>query len=349
MRRSNRWIGAGRVTLTGVLLVLPLLLGAVERDTWSSDQEKLEKALDLMTVDLIKKYHSVLTTDEMDGRGAGTPGGLKATEFIANCFKEAKLKPVGKGGGGEGEGYFQPFTMKGKECRNCVGLLEGSDDKLKDEIIVVGGHHDHAGSKANPGGGQNGGTKGNDTIWNGADDNGSGSSMVVTLANVFALSGLKTKRSILFITFDAEEHGLVGSKNYAKSPLFDIKKHVAMINLDMIGRNPDRPVDHWGTSTFEGDTVKDLVKKASEKAGLNISIHKDLGQYWMRSDQGSFYAKDIPAMFFFTGEHADYHKITDHADKIAYDRMAQIGKTVIAILGELGTMDQVPKVVKKKK
>jgi Zn-dependent M28 family amino/carboxypeptidase len=316
------------------ILASLLLVGTVfqtSEKTKDTTQDKVQKGLDALTGDLIKSIHSLLASDEFEGRGPGTPGGIKATELIAKNFKEAKLKPIGKGDDGEGEGYFQPIG-KGK-ARNCVALLEGTDDKLKDEIVVVGGHHDHLGNKGG----------GGDSIFNGADDNASGSSTVVSIARAFGEAGIKTKRSILFMTFESEEKGLVGSAYYCKNPIFPMEKHVAMVNLDMVGRNPDKPVNNWGTNTFEGDTVKDLVTKSAEKTGLNVKVHHSKGQYWSRSDQGSFSAKGVPCMFFFTGMHADYHKASDHADKVSYENMEKIGRTALLILVELANMDQVPK------
>ncbi len=312
-----------------------LVISQESKKTGQETESKVAKALDIITPDLIKGIHSYLASDELEGRSPGSAGGIKATEFITKHFKEAKLKPVGKGDGDEKEGYFQPLG-KGKE-RNCVGLLEGYDVKLKDEIVVLGGHHDHLGSKGSGSG---------DGIFNGADDNASGSSMVTSLVKAFGESGIKTKRSILFMTFEAEERGLVGSKHYCKNPLFDIKKHVAMVNLDMVGRNPDRPLDNWGTNTFEGDKIKELVTKSAERTGLKVKVHHTKGEFWTRSDQGSFAAKGIPCIFFFSGMHGDYHKASDHSDKVAYDRMEKHAETVLLILVELANMDEIPKFVK---
>lgn len=311
--------------------------------------EKVIKGLDLITPKLLKEYLSYLASDELEGRGSGQPGAIKATEFIAKCYKEAGLKPVGKNEDSSGEGYFQHFKHRPKlKPRNTLGFIEGSDEKLKDEIIVIGAHHDHAGSKSKPGGGQTGRTTDDDKIWNGADDNGSGTTTILSLVKAFGESGYKPKRSILFMTFDAEELGLLGSAHYSKNPVFDIEKHVAMINCDMLGRNGKKAVNNWGTSTFEGSSVKEIVEKAMERTKLKVDIHEDLGEYWMRSDQANFYKQGIPAMFFFTGLHADYHKITDHSEKIEYDRMALIGKTVFLIICEMANMESVPKCVKKK-
>ncbi|HLG42027.1 MAG TPA: M20/M25/M40 family metallo-hydrolase [Planctomycetota bacterium] len=296
--------------------------------------------LEKITEESIRKIVSHLASDELEGRGAGYPGNDKATEYIAGIYKAAGLKPVGDKDEASGEPtYFQHFNAPNRrKTRNTVAFLEGSD--LKDEIVVIGGHHDHLGKGSQaPFGQALGRPQGDDDIWNGADDNGSGSSTVVAIAKAFGESGVKPRRSILFMTFSAEEWGLVGSRHYCSNPIFPLAKTVAMINMDMVGRNADRPVKIQGLATDEGDLFDRIARKAVEATGLNAEFVGTPSVGGGDSDHSSFIARGVPAMFFFTGLHGDYHRVTDHVDKLAIDNMAKIGKTAAFMLWELATGD----------
>lgn len=305
-------------------------------------KESKEKALEIITADLLKGYVEYLASDELEGRCAGKPGEVKATEYIAKHFKEAGLKAIGDKDEDGNPTYYQK-TGKGK-ARNCVALLEGSDEKLKDEIIVIGGHHDGQGKRGEGVGQMPGGPK-DDDIWNSADDNASGTSIVMVAAKAFGESGLKPKRSILFMTFSGEEFGLVGSAYYAKHPLLSIKNHVAMLNFDMVGRGKQKSVIAMGVGTFkDSKIIEDIFEKAGKGQVLKIVCSAGAGG---GSDHSSFLAKGIPAVFFHAGLHEDYHRKTDHADKLNYDTMALIGKSAFLILNEIGNMEKVPEYSKK--
>jgi len=300
----------------------------------------VSSALDIITPELLRKHEFYLASDELEGRGTGYPGNDKATEYVAEQFKKAGLKPIG-----DNNTYFQNFTVGKLKTRNCVGLLEGSDDRLKDEIIIIGGHHDHVGKKGQKNGGQAGGVIGNDEIWNGADDNASGTSTVMAVAKAFGEGNIRPKRSILFMTFSGEELGLLGSRHYAKNPILPLEKTVAMINLDMVGRNPNVAVGISGISSFsDSDVIKDLLEKEISRTGLKANIQDGISGFWLASDQASFTAKDVPALFFFAGGHKDYHRVTDHPEKIAYNHMALVGKTVFLFINDTANKDKVPSI-----
>ncbi|MBV8707825.1 MAG: M28 family peptidase [Acidobacteriaceae bacterium] len=211
---------------------------------------------------------------------------------------------------------------------NVAGLLEGSDPNLKAETIIISGHFDHDGSD---------GTQ----IWHGADDNGSGTVGVVELARAFAVNPTKTKRSILFIVFAAEERGLLGSYYYVQHPLRPLDTTRSVINFDMIGRNetPSKQTD--GVINIAPDTANDLnligtnytpdYRKTVETANENVGLHLDYKwdreaslNVFFRSDQFPFALHGIPAIWWFTGFHPDYHQTTDTADRINYQKMAKI-------------------------
>jgi len=218
--------------------------------------------------------------------------------------------------------------------RNVVGLLRGSDPRLSAEYVVIGGHYDHLGF-----GGPGSGSRMPDTVavHHGADDNASGTAGVIELAQKIAAHRTELKRSILFIAFAAEEMGLLGSKEFTREPLIDLKKVSAMINLDMIGRmKPDeKSVTIGGTGTSaESDSLLTVLAP-----NRSFDIKRSTEGYGP-SDHASFYSENIPVFFFFTGVHDDYHTPRDVADKINY----QGEKDVLDFAYDLAmTIDKMPK------
>jgi hypothetical protein len=211
---------------------------------------------------------------------------------------------------------------------NVVGLIEGSDPALKAETIVFSGHFDHDGT--GPAG-----------IYHGADDNGSGTVGVVALAHAFAANPQKPRRSLLFIVFAAEERGLLGSYYYVSHPLRPLAATRAQINFDMIGRNeapdprviteisPDTSNQFGLIGTHYSPDYRETVERQNKTVGLNITYKWDLDAYnsvLFRSDQYPFLLHDIPAIWWFTGFHPDYHQVTDTVDKINFEKMAKIVK-----------------------
>jgi peptidase M28-like protein len=211
---------------------------------------------------------------------------------------------------------------------NVAGLLEGSDPALKAETIVFSGHFDHDGTGP-PG------------IYHGADDNGSGSVGVVALAHAFAANSVKPRRSLLFIVFAAEERGLLGSYYYVSHPLRPLATTRAQINFDMIGRNetadprvitdisPDTSNQLGLIGTHYSPDYRETVERQNKAVGLNLTYKWDLDAYngvLFRSDQYPFLMHDIPAVWWFTGFHPDYHQITDTVEKINFEKMAKILK-----------------------
>ena len=211
---------------------------------------------------------------------------------------------------------------------NVAGLIEGSDPALKAETIVFSGHFDHDG--AGPAG-----------IYHGADDNGSGTVGVVALAHAFAANPVKPRRSLLFIVFAAEERGLLGSYYYVSHPLRPLATTRAQINFDMIGRNetadprviteisPDTSNQLGLIGTHYSPDYRETVERQNKIAGLNLTYKWDLDSYngiLFRSDQYPFLLHDIPAIWWFTGFHPDYHQVTDTVEKINFEKMAKILK-----------------------
>ena len=229
--------------------------------------------------------------------------------------------------------HFRNTSVSKGSSYNVVGLLEGRDPKLKAETILISAHHDHDG------------ISGAD-IWHGADDNGSGTIGVVALAHAFCANakgkgGLAPKRSILFVVFAAEERGLLGAFYLAANPLRPLETTRAMINFDMIGRNETPSDQTKGLIDIPADTTNRLnligalyspdynrtVVAENAHVGLTLDDrfdHESALNVFFRSDQFPFVLKNIPAFWWFTGFHPDYHHTTDTAEKINYVKMAKI-------------------------
>ncbi|MDP2208517.1 MAG: M20/M25/M40 family metallo-hydrolase [Bacteroidota bacterium] len=202
-----------------------------------------------------------------------------------------------------------------KPARNVVGFLEGSDPVLKNEGVVIGAHCDHVGYKKKH-------EPDTDYIFNGADDNASGTSGVLAIAAAFTAMKTKPKRSVMFLTFAGEEKGLLGSEAYVENPLFSLEKTVVMLNLDMIGRN------HEDTLFIIGSSRSPDVAaiNAEENSFIGFTLAGNEERYVGGSDHASFMKKKVPALFYHTGTHADYHKVTDHADLIDMTKAAKVSQ-----------------------
>lgn len=214
---------------------------------------------------------------------------------------------------------------------NAIGMLEGSDPLLKKEVIIIGAHYDHLG-RGGEGSGSLAPTSGD--IHYGADDNASGTAGVLELARLFTAQNPKPKRTIVFMGFGGEEEGLLGSNYYVNHPLLPLANTVAMINMDMIGRMKDRRLVVGGVGSAK--EWRDIVAADPEKA-FQLTLNED---GFGPSDHSSFYAKQIPVLFFWTGTHNDYHKPSDTFEKINYDDQVLILKMVARIVNQLDAADK---------
>jgi hypothetical protein len=196
---------------------------------------------------------------------------------------------------------------------NVLAWLEGSDPELKHEYVVIGAHLDHLGFSG-------------DQLFPGADDNGSGSVAVLSIAKAMAANPVKPKRSVLFMWFTAEEVGLLGSRYYTDNPIVPLENMTCMFNIDMVGRNEDQgpgdaDADNEGhihlVGSQRGETaLHDLILAANQHIGFNFEL--DMESVWNRSDQVNFYNKGVPVAFMFGGFHPDYHQPSDTPDRINY-------------------------------
>ena len=223
---------------------------------------------------------------------------------------------------------------------NVLGYIEGSDEQLKDELVIVTAHFDHLGKRG-------------DAIYNGADDNGSGTSTVLEITEAFAKAkeeGNGPRRSVLCMLVSGEEKGLLGSKYYVENPIFALDQTIANINIDMVGRvdekhknNPDYIYvigsDRLSTELHE---INENVNK--EHLGLELdytyNAESDPNRYYYRSDHYNFAERGIPAVFYFNGTHKDYHRTTDTVEKIQFDKMAKIGQLAFYTAWELANREE---------
>ena len=226
-------------------------------------------------------------------------------------------------------------------AHNVIGWIEGSDPMLREEVIVVGAHYDHDGEE-------------NGTIWNGADDDGSGTTALMELAEAFAGEGRRPARSILLCAWAGEEKGMLGSRYYVRSPVLPLEDTVAMFQMDMIGRNEDhganrgigvpseRASENGNTLNLVGSVfspdMKRIVSGANAEIGLELRFRYDYrgDDLIKRSDSWSFLSGGIPSLFVFAGFHKDYHRPSDTADKINYPKLEKVVKLVYMSLMDLG-------------
>jgi aminopeptidase YwaD len=213
-------------------------------------------------------------------------------------------------------------------AHNVVGVIEGSDPVLKNESIVIGAHYDHLGR-----GGEGSLAPRSGEIHHGADDNASGTAGVLELARIFSTQRPKLKRTLVFIAFSGEEEGLLGSNYYVNHPLMPLDKTVAMINMDMIGRMKDRKLVIGGVGTAK--EWRGLITTGANNA-FELTMNED---GYGPSDHSSFYSKQIPVLFFWTGTHTDYHKPSDTFEKINYADEARILSLVARIVTDVDSAD----------
>ncbi|MDR7211821.1 M20/M25/M40 family metallo-hydrolase [Flavobacterium piscis] len=275
------------------------------------------------------KHDKYLSSDKLEGRFPGTKGNNEAASYIKKHFKKYGLKEFNRN-------YYQSFKLFVKAginkvksdsvtTQNVVGYLEGSDEKLKNEFIVIGAHYDHWGW-----GGEGSGSKKKEAmaIHNGADDNASGVSALLCILQELSKAAVKPKRSIIFISFSGEEEGLLGSKYFVSNLPVEKDAVKVMLNMDMVGRlNEEKQIYMGGAGTFPNGV--ELMKKLGETSALNPVIHAgEVGG----SDHVSFYKASISAVGFHTGGHPQYHTPEDDIDLINIQGGALVSQYIYNVL-----------------
>jgi len=304
----------------------------------------MEYAKTITAADL-KEHLYIFASDDFEGRETGEPGQKKAAEYLKTEYKKLNIpSPLGN------DDYFQEVpasAFKGdiKDSENVVAFIEGSE-KPK-EILVISSHYDHMGMD----------DEGN--IFNGADDDGSGTVAILEIAEAFMeakTSGFGPKRSILFLNVTGEEKGLIGSKWYTDNPIFPLAQTVANLNIDMIGRigtGKENAGDYvYLIGSDKLSTELHNLSEAVNSKYMNMDFdytfnnENDPNRFYYRSDHYNFAKNNIPIIFYFNGVHADYHKITDTPDKIEYDLLAKRARLIFLTAWEIANRAERPLVDK---
>ncbi|MEI7490467.1 MAG: M28 family peptidase [Bacteroidota bacterium] len=209
-------------------------------------------------------------------------------------------------------------------ANNVVGYIQGSDPVLNKQLVIIGAHYDHVGCKKEH-------KEGEDYIFNGADDNASGTSGVMSVAHAFSMLKEKPKRSMMFILFAGEEKGLYGSRYYTTHPLHPMASTVAMLNLDMISRNS--PDSLYLEGAKQSPDITEIIRKENKKTKFTLVV-KD-SEFLGGSDHYYFYKHNVPFIFYFTGLHKDYHKVSDNPDKSDCHKAARVSRLVFYTAGKI--------------
>jgi hypothetical protein len=248
--------------------------------------------------------------------------------------------------------------------QNVVAIVEGNDPQLNQTYVAFGAHYDHVGYAegevvSGPDGVRRIGAPGfvtpgaeNDRIWNGADDDGSGTVTLMALARAYVL-GARPKRSMLFVWHAGEERGLWGSRYFVDHPTVDLAHIVAQLNVDMVGRNRDDKASEANTVYLVGSDristeLDQIARAANDSLPRPLHLNYELNdpfepeQSYTRSDHYSYASRGIPVIFFHNGHHPDYHANTDEVPKILFDKMARIAELIYATGVRLGDLDHAP-------
>ncbi|CAN1485205.1 M28_like_PA domain containing protein [Flavobacteriaceae bacterium] len=318
-----------------LIIVFTTLSCFAQKKTTKKDD--LTKFMNSITAESLKTKLTIVASDEMEGRDTGSKGQKKAGNYLISQYEKSKISfPKGA------NSYYQSvpasylnakYNENLPDSENIWAYIEGSEKP--DEVLVISAHYDHVGIK-------------NGDIYNGADDDGSGTVAVLQIAEAFQKAkkaGNGPKRSILFLHVTGEEHGLHGSRFYSENPLFPIANTIADINIDMIGR---RDVEHEKTNNYvyvigadrlstDLHNITIAQNKKYTKIDLDFKFNdpKDPNHFYERSDHYNFAKNGIPAVFLFNGVHADYHKKTDEVDKIEFDALAKRTQLAFAIAWDL--------------
>lgn len=215
------------------------------------------------------------------------------------------------------------------EVPNVVGILRGRS--RPHEYVLIGAHYDHVGVMARA-------AAGTDSIYNGADDNASGTAGLLLIARALAQLPKPPSRSVVFVAFSGEERGLLGSYAFVQSPPLPLEHCVAMLNMDMIGRNhPDSL-----SVGFRGQWLEPILQEQNRALPRPFLLGHQAEEFFGRSDHASFAARGIPVLFFFTGLHEDYHRPSDHAEKLNYEKLSRVALLAARVAWVLATLPAVP-------
>jgi Zn-dependent M28 family amino/carboxypeptidase len=313
------------------------------------------RALNRISADSLRGNLSFLASDLLAGRWTPSVGLDIASEFIASRFRAAGLRP------GNDQDYFQiaDLTELAKDSseirdravdhpivgRNVIGVLRGSDPELSATYLIVSAHYDHLGTLETAGKlGKEKSELNGDRIFNGANDDGSGTVSVIEIANALASMKHRPKRSVVFIAFCGEELGELGSSYYTQHPLFPLSRTVAAINLEQVGRS-DSDIGK-GNATLTGydyTTLTPIVEKAARHSGLFLVKTKETDPYFKASDNYPFARQGIPDVTLATSfDFPDYHGLKDEWQKIDFAEMVRVDRLAARVIWAVANDSQPP-------
>lgn len=325
-----------------ILLVLALACVSCSGQKASSKKGDASNYLKAISIESLQANLNVIAADSMQGRETGSEGQKKAGRYIIDFYKKHHIGfPKGA------TDYYQripaaylnaKYNEDLPDSENIWAFIEGSEKP--DEIVVISAHYDHVGVKRG-------------AIYNGADDDGSGTVAVMEIAAAFQKAkeeGHGPKRSILILHMTGEEHGLHGSRYYSENPLFPLANTDADVNIDMIGRRDDLHKDTnkyvylIGSDYLSSDLYKicEDVNKKYKFLDIDYKYNdkNDPERFYYRSDHYNFAKNGIPVVFIFNGTHEDYHKATDEVSKIEFDALTTRTKFAFAITWEIANRDK---------
>lgn len=326
------------------ILAFILLLGAcnsTQKSTnkASKDNMSAKDYANRITAEDLSKHLYAFASDKMEGRMTGSSGQKMAADYLKDFYQEQGIQaPINKGE------YFQDIPAsyfsrmsEPKGSENVVAFIPGSEKP--DEVIVLSAHYDHVGME----GGE---------IYNGADDDGSGTVSMLEIAEAFQQAvkdGKGPKRSLLFLHVTGEEIGLYGSRYYTENPLFPLENTVCNLNTDMIGRIDPNKTDNPNYIYLIGSDklsqelhdVSEAVAKEYSDLELDYTFNdeNDPNRFYYRSDHYNFAKNNIPVIFYFNGVHEDYHKPTDTPDKIEYELLTKRAQLIFHTAWEVANRE----------
>lgn len=327
-----------RNVLLGVWIAIALSCGASKTSDDKVETMKIKIAEEIKADDL-KEHVYLLASDVLKGRRTGEKGQRMAVNYITAFYEHVGVQAPEKYAEYLQEIPKEFFRDNSRSASsNIMAFIEGTEKP--DEIIVISAHYDHLGV-------------GKGQVFNGADDNASGTSAVMEIAESFQLAkkqGMGPKRSILFLHFTGEEQGLFGSNYYVNHPAFPLKNTVANLNIDMIGRVDDKHKNRpeyvylIGSKMLSTDLHKlseATNKKYTDlKLDYSLSAPDDPNRFYYRSDHYNFAKNNVPVIFYFNGEHEDYHQTTDTADKLRYELLSKRAQLVFYTAWEIANREE---------
>jgi Zn-dependent M28 family amino/carboxypeptidase len=306
-----------------LLLLLPLLLlnckGQQPQATQAEknkNSEALTSTYSYSTAALLNNIKT-LSSDAFEGRRTGTPGAIKAKDYIIDELIKEGVKPLG-------ENYEQQFTFNNYNAANVLGIINGTGESNK--YIVLSAHYDHEGVK-------------NGKIYNGADDDASGVSAVIAFAEYFKTN--PPKHNVILAAFDAEELGLKGAFHFVKDNTIQQRNIVLNLNMDMISRSDKNEL--FAVGTRYSSHLKPTIDNFETIGNVNLVIgHEGLtkGDDWTSSsDHAAFHKANIPFIYFGVADHIDYHKPTDDFERIHKQFYQDAVETIIQVFAKLDALD----------